>query len=281
MRVVLVGCGKMGGYHLNAIRNFEVVDSVSVVEPGELSKELLNNEVHFSSLQECLASGPHDLAVVASPTTTHVDAAEMLLEAGLKVLVEKPISNSLDAARRLERFSSSLAVGHIERFNPVVEALVDATKGRRVDTCSFFRLSSLPTRIADVGVDLDLSIHDLDLARYMLGDFNVSDRSKQTDETGRVVDAKYSLSHGETSATIHSSWLHDSIDRRIVIESEGDLLIGDLVAKTVTVNNEPVEVSLDGPDQLTKQFGSFLEFCAGKDTKVCSYSDAFAALEAV
>lgn len=281
MRVVLVGCGKMGGYHLNAIRNFEVVDSVSIVEPGELSKKLLNNETHFSSLQECLTSGPHDLAVVASPTTTHVDAAEMLLEAGLKVLVEKPISNSFDAARRLERFSGSLAVGHIERFNPVVEALVDVTKGRRVDACSFFRLSSLPTRIADVGVDLDLSIHDLDLARYMLGDVNVSDRSKQTDETGRVVDAKYSLSHGETSVIIHSSWLHDSIDRKIVIESEGDLLIGDLVAKTVTVNNGPIEVSFDGPDQLTKQFGSFLEFCAGKDAKVCSYSDALTALEAV
>ena len=281
MRVILVGCGKMGSYHLNAIRNFEIVDSVSVVEPGELSKKLLNNETHFSSLQECLASGLHDLAVVASPTTTHVDAAKILLETGLKVLIEKPISNSLDAARRLERFSDSLAVGHIERFNPVVEALVDATKGKRVDTCSFFRLSSLPTRIADVGVDLDLSIHDLDLARYMLGDVNVSDRSKQTDETGRVVDAKYSLSHGETIATIHSSWLHDSVDRKIVIESQGDLLIGDLLAKTVTVNNEPIEVSSNEPYQLMKQFDSFLAFCAGKDTKICSYSDAFAALEAV
>ena len=63
MTVILVGCGKMGSYHLNAIRNFEIVDSVSVVEPGELSKKLLNNETHFSSLQECLASGLYDLAV--------------------------------------------------------------------------------------------------------------------------------------------------------------------------------------------------------------------------
>ena len=281
MNLMLVGCGKMGGYHLNAIRNFDIIKSISVVEPGSLSKDLMRNEIHFSSLEECLSSRNHDIAVIASPTSTHEPVLEKVLAHTNKILVEKPISDNKKTAKRFSDRSEFIAVGHIERFNPVIESLATLLKGRNIDSCDFYRLSSFPRRITDVGVDLDLSIHDLDLVRFMFGNFDIIDRSKQLDDQQKTVDAKYKLEVSGIPVTIHSSWLHKEVDRKIVVKSNNDLIIADLVNKVLTVNSNPIKINTDGPDQLTKQFKSFLSFIGGENAKICKFYEAILALEAV
>jgi predicted dehydrogenase len=118
--------------------------------------------VAAASLDELIRSV--DAAVVAVPTASHAEVATRLLQAGPHVLVEKPITSTLEDAEALVALAAEkgvvLQVGHVERFNPAAEAL------QRIGTPRFVevhRLSPFPNRSLDIDVILDLMIHDLDL----------------------------------------------------------------------------------------------------------------------
>jgi len=117
----------------------------------------------FASLDQLAAAA--DAAVVATPTVTHADIGCRLMEAGLDVLVEKPMAQDPESARKLletsHRTGRVLQVGHLERFNPAVMALAPV-----VSIPLFFeihRLSEFSPRSLDVDVVLDLMIHDIDI----------------------------------------------------------------------------------------------------------------------
>jgi len=105
-----------------------------------------------------------DAAVVAVPTLAHAEVATRLMEAGRHVLIEKPITATLEDAERLVSIASArgviLQVGHVERFNPAAEALKKIGAARFIEV---HRLSPFPKRSLDIDVILDLMIHDLDL----------------------------------------------------------------------------------------------------------------------
>jgi len=109
--------------------------------------------------------GKIDAAVIAAPTTVHADIGCYLLDAGIDVLVEKPIATDLAAADRLIHAADShaciLQVGHLERFNPAVIALEKIA--RRPLFFEIHRLSVFSPRSLDIDVVLDLMIHDIDI----------------------------------------------------------------------------------------------------------------------
>jgi len=124
----------------------------------------------FRSLDELAQNA--DAAVIASPTVTHSEVGCKLMEAGLDVMVEKPIAHTLEAARALvdtaERKQRILQIGHLERFNPAVIALAAA-----IGKPLFFeihRLSEFSPRCLDVDVVLDLMIHDVDIILALTGE---------------------------------------------------------------------------------------------------------------
>ena len=111
-----------------------------------------------------------DAATIAVPTIHHKTVGGALLEAGKHVLIEKPISDSLDEAqwlvRKAEEMGLILQVGHIERFNPVMKQLEERmTKPRFIET---HRLSPFPNRSIDIGVVLDLMIHDIEIVLHLV-----------------------------------------------------------------------------------------------------------------
>ncbi|TFG63780.1 MAG: Gfo/Idh/MocA family oxidoreductase [Gemmatimonadales bacterium] len=117
----------------------------------------------FSTLEELFAAS--DAVVVAAPTSQHHPVAAAALDAGCHVLVEKPLAISLveadDLIARADAAGRFLAVGHVERFNPVVRACRHLMDDPRFLTC--IRLARFQPRGTDVGVTLDLMIHDIDL----------------------------------------------------------------------------------------------------------------------
>jgi predicted dehydrogenase len=117
----------------------------------------------FASLDEALAAA--DAFSVVTPTTTHFDIARRLLEAGKHVLVEKPMTDTSAQAAELvelaQRHNRVLQVGHVERFNPVFNYLQQVAPDPRF--IEVHRLSPYPARSTDIGVVLDLMIHDLDV----------------------------------------------------------------------------------------------------------------------
>jgi predicted dehydrogenase len=111
-----------------------------------------------------------DAATICTPTVTHCEIGRFLLERGKHLLVEKPIADTPEAARTLAGLAAAhgcvLQVGHIERFNPVLAAL--ETKLRNPRFLEVTRLSPYPNRSTDIGVVLDLMIHDIEIILHIV-----------------------------------------------------------------------------------------------------------------
>ncbi|HXP83327.1 MAG TPA: Gfo/Idh/MocA family oxidoreductase [Bryobacteraceae bacterium] len=171
-RIAVIGAGAFGKNHLRVIHQSEhatlsgVLDSDS--QRAQQAAALYGCPV-FSSLDELAAQS--GAAVVVTPTVTHADIGCRLMQAGLDVLVEKPMASDLASARSLlaaaDRHGRILQVGHLERFNPAVIALEPLlTKPLFFEV---HRLSEFSPRSLDVDVVLDLMIHDLDIVLSIVG----------------------------------------------------------------------------------------------------------------
>lgn len=161
-RVAVAGIGAFGRNHLRVLRDLPGVEIAGVADtdPGRLTG--LECPC-FTDARELI--GRADAAIVAVPTVAHAEVGCALLEGGVDVLVEKPIAPDLASAERLidaaARNGRILQVGHLERFNPAVQAVQQAA------TLPLFfeihRMSVFTPRSLDVDVVLDLMIHDIDI----------------------------------------------------------------------------------------------------------------------
>lgn len=167
----VVGVGAIGRNHARVYAALESVELVAIHDANfdharALAEEFGTEAV--ATLDELVERV--DAASVATPTTTHREIATRLLEAGRHVLVEKPISDSVDDAKALIDLAAArgcvLQVGHIERFNPVMSRLEEVLDSPRFIECH--RLSPFPKRSLDIGVVLDLMIHDLEIVLHLV-----------------------------------------------------------------------------------------------------------------
>lgn len=176
MRVGVVGVGSMGQNHARVYS--EIADLVGVVDADAAVGRAVASRIgcrHFPSVKELLAEKVEAVSV-AVPTNLHLKVAREIMDAGVHALVEKPIAPSVAEARTLVEHAKQvgvvLAAGHIERHNPVVafvrQALASGEFGDLV-TASARRVSNFPDRIRDVGVIMDLGIHDVDVLRFVVG----------------------------------------------------------------------------------------------------------------
>ena len=165
----MLGTGSLGQHHARIYSELHTAGQVELTGIFDAHAETARKiaEKHklrvFASVAEAAAAS--DALNIATPTTTHYEIAKQLLTAGKHVLVEKPItSESAQAAELCEIAKQKnlvLQVGHIERFNPVFKFLEDAAMEPVFIECH--RLSPYPARSMDIGVVLDLMIHDLDI----------------------------------------------------------------------------------------------------------------------
>jgi predicted dehydrogenase len=186
LRAGVVGVGHLGRHHARLYAALPGVSLVGVFDtnPDQAAAIASAHGARvFSSLAE-LASQV-DVASIATPTTSHLDAAKPLIEAGVQLLVEKPICDTPAAARQLIELAAQrgigLMVGHTERFHPVISELRQQLK--RAEFVECHRLAPFVPRSLDVDVVLDLMIHDLDLARLLLA----GDRPVLIDASGVAV----------------------------------------------------------------------------------------------
>ena len=166
LQIAVIGAGHLGRIHAKLLAQVEGVELVAIVDPipaaRENAKSLFNVPV-FESHLDILAS--IDAAIVASPTPHHGRVVAELLTADKHVFVEKPITITSEEAHELVKLASSkrrtLQVGHVERFNPTWTAASEVTSNAKY--IEAVRASRFPGRCLDVGVVLDLMIHDIDL----------------------------------------------------------------------------------------------------------------------
>ena len=169
VRVAVLGVGSLGQQHAriyNELQQQNIVELVGVFDTDKNRAALVAQKqgtVALDSLESVTATA--DAISIVTPTVTHHSLAKQLLEQGKHLLVEKPMTNNANQATELvhlaKRHGCILQVGHIERFNPVFQYLRKvAHEPRFIES---HRLSPFPARSTDIGVVLDLMIHDLDI----------------------------------------------------------------------------------------------------------------------
>jgi predicted dehydrogenase len=172
LQVAVVGAGSFGKNHLRVIHNSPHANLTGVFDTDAARASEVAAPYGcpvFGTLVELAANS--SAAIIATPTVTHEEIGCRLMELGLDVMVEKPISNTLAGAASLLEAAAKhgrvLQVGHLERFNPAIVALESV-----ITTPLFFevhRLSEFSPRSLDVDVVLDLMIHDLDILLALTG----------------------------------------------------------------------------------------------------------------
>lgn len=171
LRVAVVGFGVMGKNHAGVYAALPYTDLVAVVDPSEERRAEAAQRFAVATFPDVATmltvtslSGPLDAVSVAAPTSHHYHVTRQLLGAGVHVLVEKPVAASVAEAEKLAALSRRtgliLQVGHITRFYQAVELL-----GERISAPYLIEARRLSpnARIQDVGVILDLMIHDIDI----------------------------------------------------------------------------------------------------------------------
>jgi len=169
VKVAVLGTGSLGQHH---VRIYSELAAAGLVEltgifdaNAETARKIAakHNVRIFNSAAE--AATASDALNIATPTTTHFDLAKSLLAQGKHVLVEKPMTDDTAEAAELVQLAQQkncvLQVGHVERFNPVFKYLETVATEPKFIECH--RLSPFPARSTDIGVVLDLMIHDLDI----------------------------------------------------------------------------------------------------------------------
>jgi len=169
VKVAVLGTGSLGQHHARIYSELHAAGAVELTGIYDAHAETARKiaEKHnlraFASIAEATAAS--DALNIVTPTTTHFDIAKQLLAAGKHVLVEKPMTDSSEQAAELcelaQKNNRVLQVGHVERFNPVFTVLQTVATEPRFIEC--LRISPFPARSTDIGVVLDLMIHDLDV----------------------------------------------------------------------------------------------------------------------
>jgi UDP-N-acetylglucosamine 3-dehydrogenase len=294
MNCALIGMGSMGQNHYKTIMSNKNINLVGVVEPNsDLVKDI--NIKHYNDVETLLKNENIDFAIIATPTSTHLEIAKKFLERGVDLLVEKPIAkNSLEAknmVRVAHKNNCKLIVGHIERYNPAIQAVLPRLKNEKIVHYEASRFSGYPTRITDVGVKLDLSIHDIDLMSllspsninhcYCLENANID---KNDDDAVFII--KF---YNDALATIRTSWLFPYRERKIKLLAKDKYYVIDLLNKQATVYIEDdlgsfvVEsIKVDRADALASQLSAFVEYLkTGNKGSLCDGETAGLALSYV
>ncbi|MCG3132622.1 MAG: scyllo-inositol 2-dehydrogenase (NAD(+)) [Phycisphaerae bacterium] len=172
LKVAVIGAGKMGGHHARTYAGLPGCRLAAVVDSDRARAEALASQHGCATLTDAGAL-PRDVAAVsvAVPTAFHEAVATPLIERRVAVLIEKPLASDTASARRIveaaRRCGTLVQVGHSERFNPVVQAMLRMSlRPRFIET---HRISPFTFRSADISVVADMMIHDIDIILHLVG----------------------------------------------------------------------------------------------------------------
>ena len=179
LKVAVIGVGSMGANHARVYSELPEAKLVAVVDSRAAVAENIARRWGinaYTDFQEMLEKERPDAVSIAVPTALHEEATISALEAGVDVLVEKPITSTPEAGLRViecaRKNRRQLMGGHIVRFNPAMQELKKKlTEGMlgRIFQINCRRIGPFPSRIQDVGVIVDLAPHDIDIMRYLTG----------------------------------------------------------------------------------------------------------------
>ena len=242
LKIGVIGVGVMGSNHARVLSEMAGVTLVGVVDPDRTQRELVGRNLGcavFADLDALVESGVEGVTI-AAPTHLHHDLALACIARGLHVLVEKPIAPTVEEGRAIvaaaRRAGVTLMVGHVERFNPAVESIKRAIKGQDILSIAITRVGPFPPRMSNVGVVIDLAVHDIDLIRWFT-DSDIIEVQPQLSsavaEREDIALLQFRTASG-VLAHINTNWLTPFKARNVTVATRGKYVMGDLLTRQVT-----------------------------------------------
>lgn len=243
LRVGLIGLGMMGRHHARLLQQIEGIAFVGAVDPTGDRHSALQGGQLLDGLDDMLAKGV-DAVVVAVPTGNHEQVALQLAAEGLPILIEKPLAADVPSATRIERVFADRSllgcVGHVERFNPALQAMkerLDRDELGHVFSIATVRVGPFPHRIQDVGVVKDLAAHDIDLVQWLgesvFGEVSGHTAHKMGRDHEDLVSASGILANGVV-VSMQVNWLTPTKQRNVTVLGERGAFVADMLAADLT-----------------------------------------------
>lgn len=240
LRVGVVGVGHLGQHHARILSGIPGVKLVGVVDADPERARIIAERYGTKAVTDYRdLIGAVDAASIAVPTTMHREVACAFLDRGVSCLVEKPLASTLAEAEAIASLAArrrvTLQVGHIERFNPALKAL-ETTPARSPKFIAAERLGMYTFRSTDIGVVLDLMIHDIDLVLSMVDAEPVDVSAVGVSVFGGhedIANARIAFSDG-CVATLTASRVSYQTVRRMRVFDTGGYITLDLAAREGT-----------------------------------------------
>lgn len=296
VNVGVIGVGAMGQNHVRVyskIKNATLL-AVSDLMKGtlaEVSKEY--NTVGYVDYDNILEMPEIDAVSVCVPTTYHYEVVMKAIAQGKHVMVEKPIAFTLDEAKEMvdaaEDAGVKLATGHVERFNPAVleaKRLIDEGVIGEVVSASAKRVGPFPPRIKDVGVTIDLAIHEVDIMFYL---FDSPVSRVYANMGSRLEKCEYE-DHAElmmkfesgTVGVLETNWLTPYKKRQLEIIGVDGIISIDYIDQAVKVYGKNAQkVNVEHKEPLKEELNSFLSAVINDEEPKITGEDGIHALKVV
>jgi len=308
LRAGLIGLGMMGRHHARVLRATDGIDLVALADPGGDPHGVAEGMAVLDDVEGLIKAGI-DMCVVAVPTVYHEPVGLRLAEAGVHALIEKPLAQDVEAARRLadafEERGLVGCVGHIERYNPALQNLrLRLAAGELGELYQIItrRQGPFPNRIADVGVVKDLATHDIDLTAWVTGRPYKSVSARTAHKSGRdhedLVAVVGQLSDGTVTSHL-VNWLSPLKERVTIVTGEKGAFVADTLSADLTfyanglvptewdaiakfrgvVEGDMVRYAIPKPEPLRTEHEAFRNAVLGKESDIVTMRQGLATVE--
>jgi len=242
LRVGVVGVGVMGSNHARVFAGLQGAELVGVADPDRRQADFVARTLGCAAVADVaeLLDLSIDAITIAAPTHLHHDIALACIARGVHVMVEKPIASSVAEGRAIieaaRRAGVTLMVGHVERFNPAVETIKEALREENILSIAITRVGPFPPRMSNVGVVIDLAVHDIDLIRWFTDSEIIEVQpqlSSAVAEREDIALLQFRTASG-VLAHINTNWLTPFKARNVTVATRGKYIMADLLTRQVT-----------------------------------------------
>jgi UDP-N-acetylglucosamine 3-dehydrogenase len=248
MRVGVIGTGAMGQHHVRIFNEMENVELVGVSDVSSIRLKELSEQYGVRGFTDYdkLLNQDLDAVSIAVPTTLHTKIGLDAIDQGVNIFVEKPIADTLENADILTnaalKAKIKLMVGHVERFNPAViklKEICDAGELGKIVSISTRRVGPYNPRIRDVGIILDLGVHDIDIISYLYDKqvsevYSIAGSNIHPFEDHAAIVLRYEK---EFSGIIETNWLTPHKIRKLTVIGTNGVAYLDFLDQTVELHD--------------------------------------------
>jgi predicted dehydrogenase len=309
LNAAVIGVGAMGKNHARVyseLKNVKLAAVTDIIE--ERAKQIASKfgANYYTDYKEMIKNEKLDLVSVVIPTKLHKTVSMDTISAGIHTLVEKPMASSTAEAKEMiglaRKNGKILTVGHIERFNPMIIELKNQIKKLgKIYSVEIRRTGPFPERIRDVGVIVDLGVHDFDIMRFILGSEprRIYAEVQQNVHTAFEDLAKIVMKFESNSVgTLDLNWLTPKKTREIIVLGEQGMLNGDFITQRLefykyngskeyeyeeilkgVVVGKKEEVAIKSVEPLRAELESFVNCILNGNKPVVTMEDGLAALK--